>query len=61
MRRCPSVNCLWCRESVESYDPAMHRFCDRCLANIETLGIDLDEAERKLIPETIITQVEPKR
>ena len=55
------MNCLWCRESVESYYPGMYRFCDRCLANIEALGIDLDEAERKLIPETIITQVEPKR
>ena len=55
------MKCLWCRDLFESYDPGMYQFCDRCLANIETLGIDLDEAERKLIPETIITQVEPKR
>ena len=55
------MKCLWCGDPIELYDPGMYQFCDRCLANIETLGIDLDEAERKLIPETIITQVEPKR
>lgn len=42
------MKCLWCGEPIEMYDPGMYPFCDRCLANIENLGIDLDEAERKL-------------
>jgi len=42
------MNCLWCGELVELYDPGMYQFCDTCLGNIETLGVDLDEAERKL-------------
>ena len=42
------MNCLWCGDPVELYDPGMYQFCDRCLANLETLSVDLDEAERKL-------------
>jgi hypothetical protein len=42
------MKCLWCGESVELYDPGMYQFCDRCLANLEALCLDLDEAERKL-------------
>ena len=39
---------LWCGDPFESYDPGMYPFCDGCLGNLETLGIDLDEAEGKL-------------
>ncbi len=42
------MKCLWCGEPVELYDPGMYQFCDRCLVNLETLCLDLDEAERKL-------------
>jgi hypothetical protein len=42
------MKCLWCGGLFESYDPGMYEFCDACLANLETLGIDLDEAEGKL-------------
>jgi len=42
------MNCLWCGQLVELYDPGMYQFCHRCLANVETLRVDLDEAERKL-------------
>lgn len=42
------MKCLWCGKSIESYDPGMYQFCDRCLANLETLSVDLDKAERKL-------------
>jgi hypothetical protein len=41
------MKCLWCGDPVELYDPGMYQFCDRCLANLETLSLDLDEAERK--------------
>jgi len=42
------MKCLWCGDPIELYDPGMYQFCDRCLGNIETLGVDLDEAETKL-------------
>jgi len=42
------MKCLWCGQLIESYDPGMYPFCDRCLANIETLEMDLDDVERKL-------------
>jgi hypothetical protein len=42
------MKCLWCRDLFESYDPGMYQFCDRCLENLETLCVHLDEAERKL-------------
>ena len=46
------MKCLWCADLFESYDPGMYPFCDRCLGNLETLGLDLDEAERKLRDQT---------
>jgi hypothetical protein len=42
------MKCLWCGAPVELYDPGMYEFCDRCLANLETVCLDLDEAESKL-------------
>lgn len=42
------MKCLWCGQPFDSYDPGIYQFCDRCLANLETLGTDLDVAERKL-------------
>jgi hypothetical protein len=42
------MKCLWCEEAVELSDPGMYQFCDRCLANLETLCLDLEEAEGKL-------------
>ena len=42
------MKCLWCGDLFESYDPGMYPFCDGCLGNLEMLGLDLDEAERKL-------------
>ena len=46
------MKCLWCGDLSESYDPGMYPFCDGCLGNLETLGLDLDEAERKLRDQT---------
>ena len=42
------MNCLWCGDPVELYDPGMYQSCDRCLENRETVAADLNEAERKL-------------
>jgi len=42
------MKCLWCGEPVEFYESGMYLFCNRCLANLETLGLDLSESERKL-------------
>ncbi len=42
------MKCLWWGNLFESYDPGMYPFRDRCLGNLETLGINLDEAETKL-------------
>ena len=42
------MKCLWCGDPFGAYDPGMYPFCDGCLGNLETLGIDLDEAEGKL-------------
>ncbi len=42
------MKCLWRGGLFEYHDPGMYPFCDRRLGNLETPGIDLGKAERKL-------------
>jgi len=42
------TKCLICRKEFE-WNDSMYRFCDDCLDVIDTLGVDWNEAEKKLM------------
>lgn len=43
-----TTKCLICRRKFE-WNESMYRFCDDCLDVIDALGVDWDEAEKKLM------------
>ena len=47
-------HCYFCKreltEDIFAGDDESYPFCDRCIAKLELLDVDLDEAERKLRP-----------
>ncbi|OGP91656.1 MAG: hypothetical protein A2156_15420 [Deltaproteobacteria bacterium RBG_16_48_10] len=56
------MKCLWCGDPFELYDPGMYQFCDRCLANLETISVALNEAVKAILEgRTKLTRRNDKR